>query len=228
MKRILHPTLTQGTSDWHAIRAGRLTSTGAAKILPLRAFTGTGKDDIAATRRAYLLQLVAERLTGEPAGDEFTSPAMERGTLLEPAARDAYIAQTGHQIEEVGFVEIEGLLVGDSPDGVVYGPEGTIEGCVEIKCPGATNHLKWRDAGGVPNEYLRQVVHHLWTTGAAWCDFVSYHPGFPGRLALYVSRCPREVAHPETGEPLLDIYGRAVLSFLDDVSREETRLRLEM
>jgi hypothetical protein len=166
---LLRHDLPQGDDAWLALRAGKLTSTGAKCILPLAALTGEGKADIAKTRQSYLWKLVAERLSGVPVKDGFTNDAMERGSRVEPEARAAYAAWCGDDpyIDTPGFLEIEGQWWGDSPDGVIYGPDGAIARTVELKCPEGYNHMTWRDAGRVPNEYLRQCVHHLAVLGTA-------------------------------------------------------------
>jgi hypothetical protein len=228
---LLRHDLPQGDDAWLALRAGKLTSTGAKCILPLAALTGEGKADIAKTRQSYLWKLVAERLSGVPVKDGFTNDAMERGSRVEPEARAAYAAWCGDDpyIDTPGFLEIEGQWWGDSPDGVIYGPDGAIARTVELKCPEGYNHMTWRDAGRVPNEYLRQCVHHLAVLGTAErCDFVSFHPAFPGKLGLFVAALGRDAQHPKTGEKLVDIYRKAAVEFLEEVAHETARRREEM
>jgi hypothetical protein len=35
----------------------------------------------------------------------------------------------------------------------------------------------------VPSDYLGQITHNLWITGAQWCDFVSFDDRFPPAAA---------------------------------------------
>src|SRR5690606_41531610 len=71
--------------------------------------------------------LTAERITGRV---EYPPPArdMQRGTLLEPYARDLY-ARHYAPVQEIGFMRFEnsnGSAIGYSPDGLV-GEDGLIE-----------------------------------------------------------------------------------------------------
>lgn len=121
--------------------------------------------------------------------------AMERGTMLESVARDAYMADTFEDVHEVGFVDLEELRAGCSPDGVVWikRPDldwdkvsydefkqlikTPIEKIIEIKCPAAKNYIKMAK-GKLPTQYEVQVQYNLFVTGAKSCDFVVYHPAF--------------------------------------------------
>ena len=41
-------------------------------------------------------------------------------------------------------------------------------------------------------EYKRQMQFQMWSTGRAWCDFVTYDPRMPGNLRGYIKRIPRD------------------------------------
>jgi putative phage-type endonuclease len=172
--------IDQGTDEWHAVRRGVITASAIARLI-----TATGKPASNDTSRAQLLQLLAERITGE-SEPGFQSDDMARGTLLEPYARDIY-AQHHHPVQECGFVltEFAGCTIGYSPDGLVFH-----DGLIEIKSPRAKNHLKALISNEVPPEYVPQVQTGLAVTGRAWCDFISYSPGLP----LFVRRVTRDEA----------------------------------
>jgi putative phage-type endonuclease len=102
--------------------------------------------------------------------------AMERGTMLESVAREAYMAETFEDVREVGFVDLEELRAGCSPDGCVFVGD-KIEKIIEIKCPAAKNYIKMAK-GKLPTQYEVQVQYNLFITGAKSCDFVVYHPAF--------------------------------------------------
>lgn len=102
--------------------------------------------------------------------------AMERGTMLESVARESYMAETFEDVREVGFVDLEELRAGCSPDGCVF-VGGKIEKIIEIKCPAAKNYIKMAK-GKLPTQYECQVQYNLFVTGAKSCDFVVYHPAF--------------------------------------------------
>jgi putative phage-type endonuclease len=172
----------QGTDEWRAARVGLIT---ASRIRDVLAKVKSGE---AATRRNYKAQLVVERLTGKPYGDDYTNAAMRWGVEQEPFARAAYEMQRGLLVDQVGLVLhpiIE--MSGASPDGLVGA-----DGLVEIKCPKTANHLDWLLADVPPAEYEPQMQWQMACTGRAWCDFVSYEPNLPEHLQLFVVRAARD------------------------------------
>ena len=174
-----HHDIEQGSDEWCALRRGKITASAVSRLI-----TATGKPANNDTSRAQLLQLLAERITGESEAS-FYGDDMARGHLLEPLARDLY-AQHRAPVTECGFVTRSfdsGLVLGYSPDGLV-GEDGLIE----IKSPRQKNHLKALLANEVPAEYVPQVQLGLAVTGRSWCDFISYAPGLP----LFVHRCKRD------------------------------------
>ncbi len=218
----------QGSAEWLALRLGRVTSSGAVNVLPLRDLDldakGKGRDN-EKSRMDYALRLALERVTGAPVTDEsFSSVAMERGHMVEPVAREYYVklAHPTYDVREVGFLSHETEMYGDSPDGLVYDGD-CIVGGVELKCPGPVVHWEYLQAGVVPKEYWRQMLHHLWSNeSAAWWDFASYHPTLPGKFAWFEVRWEREKV-----KPLLDIYDAAVRQFMEQVNTLEAQIRAE-
>lgn len=198
----------QRTPEWKAARVGRLTASRAKDVL------ATIKSGEAAARRDYRLQLVCERLTGEPQDSTFVNADMERGTELEPMAFAAYEGVTGTVLDRCGFVAHDELAIGCSPDGIV----GDFDGLVELKVPRSATHLGYLRSGGVPPDHLAQLLHALWVTGAPWCDFVSYDPRFPVNLQLFRVRLERDEAQ-------LAAYAEKALTFLAEVEREVEAVR---
>lgn len=193
----------QRTPEWDALRLGRLTGSRAADML------SKIKSGEAAARRDYRIELVCERLTGVPQDDRFVSKDMQRGIELEPDAFVAYEALTGSLVRRTGFIAHDTLLIGCSLDGDV----NDFEGVVELKAPKSATHLRYLLRGTVPSEYVPQITHNVWLTGAQWADFVSFDPRFPQALQLFVIRVPRAQ---------LDLVGyeQAALAFLAEVERE--------
>lgn len=199
-------TAEQRSDAWRAARAGMLTGTCAADILAVRK---RGSGDLQC-RMDLRRRLVCERITGVPVDDVTPSKAMQHGTEKEPTAFAAYEAATRQLVKRVGFVAHDELPAGCSPDGYV----GDFLGLVELKCPKSTTHLEYLTAGGVPDEYLPQITHNLWVTGAHWCDFVSFDDRFPQHeLRLFRVRVARSDVD-------LAAYELAVRLFLDEVERE--------
>lgn len=196
-------TADQRTPEWFAARLGRITASRACDIV------AAIKSGEAAARRDYRLQLVCERMTGQSQEDGYINADMQRGIDLEPAAFAAYESVTGQMAARVGFLCHTELMAGASPDGVI----GDFDGLIELKCPKSATHLKYLKAGGVPADYLPQVLHQLWITGAAYVDFVSYDPRFPEPLQLFVARLERADA------PIADYEAKA-LAFLAEVERD--------
>ena len=196
-------TTEQRTPEWHAARLGRLTGSCAADML---AKIKTGE---AAGRRNLRVRLVLERLTGQSQEDDYVSKDMQRGTDLESAAFAAYEAETGNLARRVGFLAHPDLMAGCSPDAEV----GGYQGIVELKCPKSATHLGYLRARVVPDDYLKQVQHNLWITGAQWADFVSWDPRFPPSLRLMITRVTMADAERKAYELL-------VRMFLAEVDRE--------
>ena len=173
-----HHDIEQGSDEWCALRRGKITASAVSRLI-----TATGKPANNDTSRAQLLQLLAERITGESEAS-FYGDDMARGHLLEPLARDLY-AKHRAPVVECGFVTATlcGVELGYSPDGLVGD-----DGLIEIKSPRQKNHLKAMLADEVPGEYVPQVQLGLAVTGRDWCDFISYAPGLP----LFVHRCRRD------------------------------------
>lgn len=193
----------QRSEAWFHARLGKLTGSRASDVL---ATIRTGE---AAARRDYRLQLVCERLTGQPQEDPYINGAMQRGIECEPLAFRSYESRTGQMVQRTGFLAHTTLMAGASLDGHV----GDFDGVLELKCPKSATHLRYIRAGVMPPEHLAQVRHALWLTGAAWCDFVSYDDRFPEHLSLFVVRVPRN-------EIDMLAYDKVARAFLAEVDAE--------
>lgn len=198
----------QGTEGWLRARMGRVTGSKASDVL------ATIKTGEAAARRDYRIALMLERLTGTPTAQGFVSEEMKWGTATEPLARMAYEARTGNIVSESGFLSCNDIAAGVSLDGAVNG----YQGIVEFKCPKSATHWGYIQTGKAPSNYLPQITHEMWITGAEWCDFVSYDPRFPENLQLFIVRVMRAD---------LDIagYEKEVRKFLDELDAEESKAR---
>lgn len=173
--------IIQGSVEWQQIRLGRVTASRVADVI---AKTKSGG---AASRANYMAELIAERLTGEPA-EKFTNAAMTWGTEKEPDARAAYEFRTDATVTEIGFVVHPKIdASGASPDGFVGD-----DGLVEIKCPNTATHLDTLLGQDVPAKYLTQMNWQMACTGRKWCDFVSYDPRLPESMRLSVRRVVRD------------------------------------
>jgi putative phage-type endonuclease len=197
----------QHSPAWFAARVGKVTASRVADVVA-RTKTGYG-----AGRANYMAELIAERLTGEPA-EKFRSPAMEWGTMHEGQAREVYAFRTGLDVTETGFVAHPKLaMTGASPDGLVGE-----SGLVEIKCPNTATHLDTLLSGAVPEKYVTQMLWQMACTGREWCDFVSFDPRLPGPMRLFVKRVERDA------ERIMELEAE-VGTFLAELDDKVGRLR---
>lgn len=215
-------TVEQRSEAWFAARLGRVTGSTANAVLSKGRSAGTES-----VQRVNLrTRLALERITGRSLENDFQTPAMTQGIEREAEALAAYEAATGQLIETTGFLKHVELMAGCSLDAHV----GDFEGLVSIKCPIPATHLETlrkRDAAlrngtqmadTIPADYSRQILHEQWVTGAAWTDYVSFNPDFPGALRLCVIRVERDAK-------LLDAYELALRLFLTEVEREQAEIQ---
>lgn len=201
----------QRTPEWFAARCGRATGTTANKFL------AKGKGSAESVQRTKLkYRLALERLTGRvlEKGD-YQSDAMKDGVEREPLALSFYEASKGVLLERAGFCSHNELMIGCSVDAYF----GDFEGLVSIKCPEWHTHAETLRGKTIELEYMRQIIHEQYVTGALWTDFVSFHPDFPERLQLAVIRVPRK-------EEAMAQHDVAVRAFMAEVQAEYDALRL--
>lgn len=198
--------MEQGTDEWLAERAGKITASMIGNVL--MAPTTAGYQN-------YMAQLICERLTGEPV-ETFKSAAMEYGTEHEDQARAFYEMETGNDVQQVGFVAhatLEGC--GASPDGMI----GEL-GLVEIKVPQPTKHIKNLMGGTIDKAYRLQMQWQMTCTGREWCDFVSFNPTFPPHLQIHIQRVDRDA---EVTEELTEAATKFLAAMNDKMRALEAR-----
>jgi hypothetical protein len=164
----------QGSSDWFAARAGIPTASEFKSILA----KGEGK-----MRRAYMLRLAGERLTGAPA-ETFENGHMIRGREMEAEARELYAFAKDVEVRQVGFIRNQ--TAGCSPDALI-GDSGMLE--VKTKLPHILIDCLLREE--MPSEHRAQTQGALWVAQREWLDFVAYWPGLP----VFVQRQYRDDAY---------------------------------
>lgn len=193
----------QGSREWLQAKAGIVSASNLHKVLTPSTMKPSKSMD------AYAHELLAEQLLGMPL-DDATSQFMERGTLLEKAARDWYELQKDVDVERVGFIMRDDGRVGCSPDGLV-GEDGGLE----IKCPSAAVHLGYLING--PDEKFRcQVQGSLWICKRAHWDFVSHNPDLPSLLVRF-----------ERDEKFINALALAVEQLLDYINECKEKLQRE-
>lgn len=160
----------QNSDEWFKVRLGIPTASRFKDIL-----TSTGKPASGAT--SYRHSLIAERIAGKPL-ESFQSDWMQRGTELEPMARERYEMDTFTTLERVGFITNDEGTAGCSPDGLEV-VDGSVVLGTEFKCPAHYTHIKYMLGGMCPAEYYPQVQGSIWLCELDSWDFMSYHPDLP-------------------------------------------------
>jgi putative phage-type endonuclease len=98
--------------------------------------------------------------------EQVVTPAMQRGTDLEPVAREAYEQRYGHVMQPLVVVDGE---YSASCDGWTLAGDRVLE----VKCPvSGRDSTLWKtvEAGRLPEHYQWQVEHQLMVTKAAIAD----------------------------------------------------------
>ena len=168
----------QGSDEWLAARAGRLTASAAKSILTPLFKVKDGKAVDTLISRA-----LSEKWLGRPLPDEdgFLSLPVEFGKILEIEAKPMFRLLTDLEISNVGFMESEDGFCGCSPDAA---------GCdfgVEIKSPMMPNHVKYLLANKVPDDYIVQCHFSMFVSGFPRWYFMSYRRMMPS-LIIAVER----------------------------------------
>lgn len=173
----------QRTEQWFKERCGKFTGSRFADVMARNKKTGE-------PLKAYhdlIMDIVVEHMTGDPI-DGPHGYALQWGTDVEPAAREAYELETGLSVVETGFImHPEYDFAGCSPDGLI-GEDGGLE----MKCPKSSRVHLDRFSDGLPEEYKPQVQGCMWVTGRKWWDFVSFDPRMPASHQLLIVRVERD------------------------------------
>lgn len=187
----------QGTAEWHAVRAGKITCSNFGVLM-----------GSAANKNSYLEEIRSGNRM------EINSPATNWGKAHEKEAFGLYFLTTGNPVRQCGFISrLDFPCAGGSPDGKVlagdvyvdvfmegYGAPGrsvfynwgSILGGVEIKCPyDPAIHQIYRKTG-CPYKYFWQIHGYMWLTGADWWDFVSYDPRAEKDERIFIQRILRD------------------------------------
>lgn len=198
----------QGSGDWLRARAGFATASRFDDIIK----KGVRGQALKA-REDYLIELVTERLTGEPI---VTSIGVngEYGKTLEAYARLAFEAETGIMCREVEFVPHPSVAwVGCSPDSLIGDDCG-----LEIKCPASSViHLKTILDKRMPDNHIAQVQGNMWVTGRSSWWFVSYDARMPAHLRLFYQRIERN-------DTYINAMAAEVATFLKEVDEFTARI----
>jgi len=167
---IIHD-MEQGTDAWFEVRCGIPTG---SKFKDLITSTGTPSK----TMPTYAATLAGDLYAGKSLDGFEGNQWTDRGTELEPQARDSYQFLNDSEVVETGFVTADSGLYGVSPDGLIDD-----DGMVEFKCLKTSNHIAalmyYSKNKKSPPAYIQQVQGQMMTCEREWCDLVFYHPDLP-------------------------------------------------
>jgi len=158
----------QGTEEWLQARSGKLTGSDFHHYF--------GKSE----KKKTMLRIKAgERITGQLSDNElFNNKHMERGHEQEQSAIDTYSFESGNEVKQIGFTELNDF-VGCSPDGLVGD-----HGIIEVKSQDFNRFIKLMQDQKPDPIYRTQIQFNLYATDRKWCDFISYNPKFKNPIQI--------------------------------------------
>lgn len=205
--------IEQGSEAWMRLRAGVVTASELHKVI----MEGQKRGSPSKTRRKYMLTLIAEQLSGEPAPESFSNQHTERGKAMEAEAREHYAFMSDEEPRLVGFIK-KGR-VGCSPDSLI----GDV-GLLEIKTKLPDLHLETVLADELPSEHRAQVHGQLWVAEREFCDFVSYWP----RLPPFIKRVYRDEAYIKMLEKAVNDFIAEMDALKEQLTGGDLEERLRM
>lgn len=170
----IYENIEQRSEEWYNLRKGKLTASEFHTLLG----NSTTKENL-------LLKKTAERLNPNYTESFLSNPDIERGIELEAQARLLYEMETGQEVKEIAFCEVDDF-VGCSPDGLI-GEDGIIE----IKCPKDTVFIDQVIKDKIKPEYYTQIQFNLLCLEKQFCDYIAYNENYP----LFVKRIERDEEH---------------------------------
>ena len=195
----------QGSNDWLEWRKGGIGGSEVSCVLGVNPW-----------RSAH--ELYQEKI-GEKDPQPW-NPAMQRGTDLEPVAREMAFDETRIHMQPECWEDDEFPQLKCSLDGLDLFGE-TIQ---EIKCPGEKAH-EIAVSGKVPGYYIPQIQYGMSITRAARCQYVSYRPEHKQPLVIfYIERDDDYIANMR--KKVLEFW-ECVLSRTPPEALESDYVRIE-
>ncbi len=210
----------QKNEDWLRMRVGAATASRMFDIVD-RYVVNTQygkKGDYKASRRNYMVELICERLTNLTA-EHFVTPFMDRGSIDESAARDAYQLQTDEAVLHGG------LYIHDSIDWFMASPDGRVGdiGLLEIKNLKPEKHYAFLRGAPIPDEYIWQCNAQLaCAPEREWVDYGSFCKEYTSpKLRLFVRRHYRDKERIAELEREVSKFNAEIAFELMELSRAE-------
>ena len=177
--------MEQGSEAWKAMRLGKVTASKMKDVMT----NGRGNSP-SKMAETYMMDLIAERLTGE-SKPFFENDAMKWGTATEPQARAMFEIQEGLDVEEVAFIEYDDYI-GMSPDGLIGD-----DGLIEIKCPNTSTQIKRALSDDYAADYKDQIQMQLWVSNRKYCYFLSFDPRLDCAAGYLLQKVERDELYIE-------------------------------
>ncbi len=104
------------------------------------------------------------------------TPAMQRGTTLEPIAAELYAQETGRAMRRQPMRRhtVHEWMVGNCDRQIFDAGDGRGTGVLEIKCPGLQTFARIKREG-LPEMYVLQLQHYLGVFGYRWGSFALFN-----------------------------------------------------
>ena len=166
----IYEDIEQGTEEWLRLRELKFTASNASTILA----QGKGLDTLI---KKMLVDHYSTRQYPEYT-DDYKSYHMQRGNEFEHRARTIYELETGNEVKQVGFVELD-EHIGCSPDGLVGD-----NGLIEIKNFSDSKFMELLITKKVEAKYINQMQFQMYVTGREWVDFFVFNPNFDTNFFL--------------------------------------------
>lgn len=165
----------------HERGPGEISSAMLAKLItPGKLADSSAWEEIADT-------LIAECIRPDQSATFDGNYDTDRGTEMEPVAREEFSRIMKLEVIEVGFVTRDDGIVGCSPDGLIPNQSGEFVAGLEIKNPKAKHHVRYKIDNILPQKYGPQVHGGMAVTGLNHWYFTSRCEGMES-LIIRVDR----------------------------------------
>jgi putative phage-type endonuclease len=175
-------TMPQRSEEWFAVRRGKFTASDFDALMPAKS---KPLDSWTDAQMKVVYRVAADRMTNPVPDASRVSASMQWGIETEDEARAAYEMETGQEVQQVGFIELD-EWIGCSPDGLIGETEG-----LEIKCPNSETHMRYMAEGSISEDYWFQIQGSLWITQREIWHTVSFDPRFKEEYQLHICNCAR-------------------------------------
>lgn len=179
--------IPQYSQEWWELKLGIPSASHFGEIIT------PAKGDYSKSANKYMLQLLAEQITGKPT-ETYSNDFMQIGIEKEAEARQWFEFTQGIEVKQVG------LIYRDERKSVSCSPDGLLEDRGwECKCPAPWTMVQYLLDGGLPLIYKPQIQGSMFITGFDQWVFMAYHEDFDPILITverddeYISKIERHL-----------------------------------